>query len=193
MKVNHSLRRIFTSQTRAKLLVIFFSQPEELFYVRQLVRLSLEEINSVRRELENLKNENLLMSEVRGNRLYYWANMNHYLAYGIQILANQHSGLAKKILLDKNKIGNIKFIAYSQEFLNHSSKGDIDMIVVGDVNSKLLDQLVNEEEAIIDREINYMVMDKTEFKNRKIRRDPILVDFFLNCPAIVIGSPKEAI
>lgn len=193
MKVNHSLRRIFTSQTRAKLLVIFFSQPEELYYVRQLVRLTGEEINSVRRELENLKNENLLLSEVRGNRLYYWANLNHYLAYGIQTLANQHSGLAKKILLDKNKIGNIKFIAYSQDFLNHKSKGDIDMIVVGDVNSKLLDQLVNEEESLIDHEINYMVMDKTEFRNRKIRRDPILVDFFLNCPAIVIGSPLEAI
>lgn len=193
MKVNHSLKRLFTSQTRAKLLIIFFSNPSELYYVRQLVRSTEEEINSVRRELENLKAEALLQSEVRGNRLYYWASSDHYLSYQLQVLACQHSGIGKKILLNKNKLGNIKFVAVSQAFLNKQSAGDIDLIVIGDIKSKLVDQLVIEEESISGHEINYMVMDKTEFRSRKIRRDPILVDFFLNCPAIIVGSPKEAI
>lgn len=193
MKVNHSLKRIFTSQTRAKLLIIFFSNPSELYYVRQLVRMSEEEINSVRRELENLKLENLLLSEVRGNRLYYWANTEHYLSYQLQTLACQHSGIGKKILLNKNKIGNIKFVAVSQDFLNHQSNGSIDLVIIGDIGSKLIDQLVNEEETISGTEINYMIMDKSEFRSRKVRRDPILVDFFLNCPAIIIGSPKDVI
>lgn len=193
MKVNHSLKRIFTSQTRAKLLIIFFSNPSELYYVRQLVRLTNEEINSVRRELDNLKQENLLLSEIRGNRLYYWANTEHYLSYQLQTLACQHSGIGKKILLNKNKIGNIKFAAVSQEFLHHQPSNAIDMVIIGDISSKLVDQLIVEEESISGQEINYMVMDKSEFKSRKIRRDPILVDFFLNCPAIIIGNPKDAL
>jgi len=62
MKIQTSLKRIFTSQTRLKLINILFYQPEEIFYVRQLVRLTGEEINSVRRELGNLQKSGLIDS-----------------------------------------------------------------------------------------------------------------------------------
>ncbi|KKU20126.1 MAG: Transcriptional regulator, partial [Candidatus Saccharibacteria bacterium GW2011_GWA2_46_10] len=60
MKVETSLKTILTSKTRCKLINIFFTRPRELYFVRQLVRLCGEEINSVRRELSSLKNINLL-------------------------------------------------------------------------------------------------------------------------------------
>jgi predicted transcriptional regulator len=69
MKVSHRLKHLFTSQTRSKLITIFFSRVTELYYVRELVRATGEEINSVRRELENMKQSGLIASENRGNRL----------------------------------------------------------------------------------------------------------------------------
>ena len=45
------LRDLMVSKVRVKLLQIFLSQPKEMFYVRQLVRATGEEINAVRREL----------------------------------------------------------------------------------------------------------------------------------------------
>ncbi|MCX6726730.1 MAG: transcriptional regulator, partial [Candidatus Shapirobacteria bacterium] len=80
MKVSHRLKSLFTSQTRSKLIAIFFSHITELYYVRELVRLTGEEINSVRRELENMKTSGLISFEPRGNRLYYWSNRDHFLA-----------------------------------------------------------------------------------------------------------------
>lgn len=193
MKVSHSFKRLLTSQTRLKLINIFFYSPQELFYVRQLVRLADEEINSVRRELENLFATSILSKEIRGNRLYYWTNPEHYLYYDLIILANKHSGLGAKIQENHNKLGKLKMVMYSQDFLHHTleNHGTIDMLIVGDVSLKLTEDMVKEEENTLGREINYMVMDRSELHLRIAKRDPVLVDFFVKYPALIIGDPKD--
>src|SRR5574344_1602885 len=97
MKIQTSLKYLFVSQTRLKLINVLFYSPQEIFYVRQLVRLVDEEINSVRRELDNLKKAGLINFEWRGNRLYYWANQNSPLFTNLITIANQNSGLGLKL------------------------------------------------------------------------------------------------
>ena len=193
MKVSHSLKRLLTSQTRLKLINILFYSPKEIYYVRQLVRLTGEEINSVRRELENLSAGSIVSSETRGNRLFYWANPDHFLYYDLVILANKHSGLGAKIQENHLKLGKIKLVLYGQHFLAHDPEkhDSIDLIVVGDISLKLIESMAKEEEAILGREINYMVMDRSELRLRLSKRDPIMVDFFLDYPALIIGDPRE--
>lgn len=193
MKVSHSLKRLLTSQTRQKLINLFFYSPAELFYVRQLVRLAEEEINSVRRELQNLSTASIICSETRGNRLYYWANPEHYLYYDLVIMANKHTGLGSKFQENRNKLGKLKSLFYSQKFLIHlPEKSDsIDILIIGDVSLKLTEELIKSEETDLGREINYMVMDRPELHLRLTKRDPIMVDFFLRYPALVIGDPQE--
>lgn len=48
------LEQLFGSRTRTKLLKIFFLNPEKAFFVRELTRRIDTQINSVRRELQNL-------------------------------------------------------------------------------------------------------------------------------------------
>lgn len=189
MKVSHRLKSLFTSQTRSKLIAIFFSHITELYYVRELVRLTEEEINSVRRELENMKTSGLISSEVRGNRLYYWANRDHFLAYQLQILASQQIPPFSEVIENKAKIGNIKYILVSQEFLNSTHGKGLDMIIVGDISLKPIEDIIKKAEATSLSEINYMVMDKEEFHIRQLKRDPILIEFLTNLPAIIYGQP----
>jgi len=66
------LEQLFISKVRVKLLQTFLSQPNEIFYVRQLVRSTQEEINAVRRELAHMETSGMVNKETRGNRLYYW-------------------------------------------------------------------------------------------------------------------------
>lgn len=195
MKVSHSLKRLLTSQTRQKLINILFYSPVELFYVRQLVRLTGEEINSVRRELQNLSAGFMINSENRGNRLFYWANPDHFLYYDLVIMANKHSGLGAKFQENRNKLGNLKSLIYSQKFLRHSSENSdsIDLLIIGDISLKIADDLVKSEEVVLGREINYMVMDRPELHIRLSKRDPVIVDFFLRYPALVIGDPIDII
>ncbi len=191
MKVSHSLKRILTSQTRQKLINILFYSPSELFFVRQLVRETGEEINSVRRELENLKAGAMLSSENRGNRLFYWANQDHYLFYDLMILANKHSGLGSKIQENHLKLGKLKSVFYSQDFLRHLSENNqnIDILIIGDISLKLVEEMIKSEEVMLGREINYMVMDRPELQLRLSKRDPVIVDFFVRYPALIIGNP----
>ena len=190
MKPQSSLKHLFISQTRLKLINTLFYLPKEIFYVRQLVRLLDEEINSVRRELDNLKKADIVESEWRGNRLYYWANPKNQLFHELLTLANKTSGLGVKLQDKNNDIGKIKLLIYSYKFITCEKKNpdDIDLIIVGNVSYKEVENNIKQEEEIRGHEINYMIMDKNEFQMRKQKRDQFIVDFFLDCPVVIIGS-----
>lgn len=185
MKVETSLNAIFTSKTRAKLVNIFFTSPHEIFYVRQLVRLSGEEINSVRRELQNLTKINLVLPEVRGNRLYYAPNHKHHLFPLLLSLAYKSLPFCESLQKAQLVVASYSFLMWKNE-----NKNQIDVIVVGDVSTKAVETAMKTEETRRGHEINYMVMDKEELTLRQNKRDPFLVDFFLMAPIVIIGSPQ---
>ena len=60
--------QLFGSKTRVKLLSLFYNNPERPFYVREITRKIDEQINSVRRELQNLLNIGIVRSVSQGNR-----------------------------------------------------------------------------------------------------------------------------
>ena len=193
MKASSSLKTLVVSSTRLKIIHQLFYFPSEIRYVRELVRSTGEEINSVRRELANLKAGNIIESEVRGNRLYYWANPGSSLYDDLVILAHKSSGLGAKLAKNKLKLGKLKFVLYSRDFIcnNQKKSGSVDIIFVGSPTLKLIENLVHGEEEKRGHEINYMVMDKQELILRKSRRDPFIIDFFLSYPAVIIGSSSD--
>ena len=71
------VEKLFGSKTRAKLLKLFFENPEKSFYVREMSRVIEEQINSVRRELLNLESIGIIKNETFDNKLYYSANRKH--------------------------------------------------------------------------------------------------------------------
>ena len=56
------LEKLFGSKARVKILKLFLSHPEKKFYIRQIARDQNLQLNSVRRELENLETFGLLTS-----------------------------------------------------------------------------------------------------------------------------------
>lgn len=61
------LAKLFGSNSRVKLLKAFLLHPQNKYYIRQLARELKLQINSVRRELENLEEFGLLISSVGVN------------------------------------------------------------------------------------------------------------------------------
>lgn len=193
MKIQTSLKHLFVSQTRLKLINILFYNPQEIFYVRQLVRLTDEEINSIRRELANLQKSGVISSEWRGNRLYYWADKQSSLFFNLLAIANQSSGLGLKLQNKNETLGTIKLVFYSNKFITGDKRNpdDIDLIIVGDVSLREIDSFIKQEEQTRGHEINYMVMGKGEFRLRRQKRDQFIVDFFLGSPIAIIGNQSE--
>jgi hypothetical protein len=60
--VKNSLSKLFGSVSRVKILKLFLLNPQEKYYIRQIARDLALQLNSVRRELENLEKFGLLVT-----------------------------------------------------------------------------------------------------------------------------------
>ncbi|MDD3531868.1 MAG: helix-turn-helix domain-containing protein [Candidatus Shapirobacteria bacterium] len=187
------LRNFFVSKVRVKLLQTFFFQPDKLFYGRQLSRRLGEQINAIRRELENLKEAGLLKSEKRGNRIYFYLNKDfvHYEALLLLILKTV--GLGRAMINNQSRLGRIKWVFFSKNFAQNLpvEKEEIDIFFVGEVIMPELSSLVAQEEKARGREINYSVMNETEFRFRYSGKDPFLTSLLMAPRFTILGSESH--
>lgn len=181
------------SKTRVKMMELFFTQPQEMFYVREITRATKEEINAVRRELERMLEYGLLKSEQRGNRLYYFLNTKYVYYQELLQMVAKSSGLGKKLRKLQRKLGTISFVMFSAKYISgkRPHQDEVDLLIVGDVVLPELQALIKEEEERLAREINYAVFSDEEFDFRKTRRDPFVMDILYSSRVMVIGSEED--
>ncbi len=195
MKPLNTLENIIVSGSRIKLLQELFYLPGEMYYIRQLTRMTGEKINSVRRELKNLDQADVVNSEWRANKRFYWANKDNDLFEDILRLVLKTKGLGKQLINKRHQVGKIKFAFMSSQLgLNLEPKDEkIDLFVVGKVVLPELGVLVRAEEKRRDREINYTVMEKDEFKFRKDKKDPFIIDILMQGRFMLIGQEHKMV
>jgi len=189
------LQDLVVSKVRVKLLETFFAQPREMFYVRDLVRRTDEEINAIRRELAHLEKAGIVKKEPRANRLYYQLDQSYLFYPELLRMVAKTSGLGNQILQKKNKIGRLSFVLFSQNFVNFAERGpdEVDTLVVGEVVLPELVALIRAEETKRGKEINYTVMSDEEFNFRKRRRDPFLLKILEAPRVMLLGSEADLV
>ncbi|MBW7955676.1 hypothetical protein H3C66_02990 [Patescibacteria group bacterium] len=190
-----SLQDFMISRVRVRIMELFFNQPSEMFFVREITRQTREEINAVRRELERMLSAGILKSEERGNRLYYYLNRNYSFFPELLRMVKKSTGLGEKLIKHRKKLGTVKFIMFSGKFVqvDDSKQTEVDILVVGDIVMAELAALMGEEEEKIGREISYTVLPEDEFEFRKQRRDPFLMEVLYGTRVMVIGNEEELV
>ncbi len=188
-----SLKDLFVSRVRVKLMQIFFSNIKEIYYVRQLVRQTGEEINAVRRELAHLEKIGLLFKESRANRLYYGLRDNYLFYNELLRMVVKNTGLGEVIISQRNKIGKIKFAMISGRFARGlpCKPGEVDLLLIGEIVLPQIASIVREFEAKLKREINYTAMTEEEYRFRKDRRDPFILQILQASRILLIGDEEE--
>jgi len=189
------LEDIIISRVRVKVLTLFLSNPGRMFYVREIVRATEEEINAIRRELAHLEKCGMLSKESRANRIYYNFRKDYPLYFELLELITKTTGLGGNILKSRMKLGKVKFVMLSGRFIRALSplSNSVDLLVVGSVVLPELAQLVRAEEDKRKREINYTVMTLEEFEFRKRRRDPFILSIFAGSRVMIIGDEEELV
>jgi len=91
------LHRLFSSRARAQLVTTLFADPEREYYMRELARTTGQVIGSVQRELENLEEMNLIVSQRRANAKFYRANQNHYLYFEMKSIVAKTTGASDRL------------------------------------------------------------------------------------------------
>lgn len=187
------LKNIIPSKTRRKILEFFFHHPNENYYLRRIVREVDEEVNAVKRELDNLSEEKLFLKERRLNKIYYRLNKN-YLFYDEFLRIFTKTGfLPTQIYKNLPKIGKVKFIALSTKFAkNIAIKDDeIYILFVGVIVIPEVEAIISQAEKNFGRPINYTVMTEEEFIFRKKNNDPFIWRFLKPPKIMLVGTEEE--
>lgn len=189
------LKDFMMSRVRVKLIELFYARPLDMFYVRQITREVSEEINAVRRELDRMLQNGIIRKEQRGNRLYYTLNTQYYYYNELLCMVAKSTGLGKNFYKKKAKLGKLQFVVFSGKFAKHLARAhdDIDVLIIGEVVQAEVSLLIQQEEKIRGKEINYTILSAEEFEFRKQRRDPFLLDQLSGSRIMVIGDEEELI
>lgn len=191
------LSDFIVSKTRVKLLGIFLGGvggPRQMHHVRELVRMSEEEINAVRRELARLEEIGFLRREARGNRVYYTPRPEYAFFPELLELVAKTTGLGSAIRKSKEKLGKLSYVMFSGRFarwVTRKTEDEVDVFLVGDVVLPELANLIRDEQKRRGEEINYTPMTKEEFDFRKKRRDPFLLSVLSGHRIMILGEEEN--
>jgi predicted transcriptional regulator len=78
------LEHLIPSKVRRKILELYFHNTEQTYYLREIVRLTDEEVNAVKRELDILHDAKVLTRERRTNKVFYALNKNFPLSKALK-------------------------------------------------------------------------------------------------------------
>jgi len=197
------IEQLFGSKTRVKLLQLFYSNPNRSFYVREITRKIDEQINSVRRELANLLNIGIIVSDNTNNRLYYEVNQKfeHYQPLqqifgqpeeGAPVAAPSKGQAAtpKTSGHDKLKsLGNVDLVILTGQFTRDERSG-ADMLIVGDVNPNALQKFVAELESQENKDIRYVHMTSEDFLYRRQIKDRFTTNVLESKKQVLLDKNK---
>jgi len=210
------LEQLFGSKTRTKLLRIFLLNPENTYFIRELTRKIDTQINSVRRELQNLVTCGIIMTidqpsskknakqkeevsekDAKGkksieklSKKYFQIRKDFLLYNELRLLFTKSPLLLRnEFLREVPNLGSIDYAIMTGFFV---SRDDIpvDILIVGTVEKNRLHKLIQHFEQQIEREINFSTMTTEEFTYRKSLTDRFLFSILEGKKIVVIDKLK---
>ena len=186
------LKKLFTSTTRVKLLKLFFMNREREFYLRELSRITGENPNSIKRELENLKSIGLITERKRGNQKLYRVNKLCPIHEELRKIVLKTVGIGEVLRENLVKFG-VKFALIYGSFAQGEEvkDSDIDLLIIGDVDEEELIKIIKKLEEELSREINYILWNRKEFRKRIKEKHHLLMDVIEKPFIMIIGDADE--
>ncbi len=164
------------SELTKALLNYFFINPHEELYINELSRkLGLDKRNLVKK-LKELEKDGILKSQTKGNLKLYSINESYPLYEEFKKIFLKTIGIEDKLRRILKEVNGIRdayiYGSYAKNKMDLHS--DIDLLIIGDHEIRLLQKKLNNLQKEIDREINPVNMDEREYKKR-IRTEDLFI------------------
>ncbi len=182
------LKKIFGSGARVKLLRHFLLNQGDEFFIRELTRILDEQINSLRRELENLEKVGLLKSKEKNRKKYYRTNPHFELLSELTSIIRKTDESNQVFLKKISKLGNIDLLILTGKFIGKMEE-DIDVFLVGDVKESALEEFLKEN--FESKDIKYGCMTKEDFLYRITLKDKFLHSIMSDRENIILKNKMK--
>lgn len=164
------------SEITKKILNYYFINPHESLYVNELSRrLDLDKRNLVKK-IKELESEGLLTSQSKGNLKLYSINSKYPLYQEYRKIIMATVGFQEQLSSRLKKITGIEeayiYGSYAQNTMD--SHSDIDVLIIGNAGTVVIQKSISKLQKDIDREINMTVMSEADFKRRVKEKDPFV-------------------
>ena len=185
---------VLFSKTRRRVLGLLFGNPDESFYVRDIVRRSGAAQGAIARELEALLGAGLLQRREDGRNVYYQANKQSPVFPELERL------VAKTIALSDAFRGALAPLADRVEFAVVSGsaargqlKSDraIDLLVIGDVRLMEVGEALATVPQRLGRRVSPTVYTMAQFRKRIADDSRFLTSLVSEPRLFVIGQPDD--
>lgn len=178
------LKKMFGSGARVKLFRQFLLHPDEEFFIRELTRELDEQINSLRRELENLERIGMLKSSERNRRKYYRINPHFPVLFELTSIVRKTDKTNDKFLQKVSRIGNVDILILTGQFINEEA--DVDLFLVGDVTKEDIEKFLKEN--FPEKTIKYSLMSRDDFLYRVALKDKFVSRIFAKKENLILKN-----
>jgi predicted transcriptional regulator len=179
-----TLKALFSSQTRVKLLSTFLLHPDNEYFIRELTRLLGEQINSIRRELENLRKIGLVKSRHRNRKKYYHVDKDFPLFQDLKNIFAKEIRAESPAIASLRKLPEVQLIVLAGTFTGTESK--VDLLVVGNVKKEVLEALLLQDPTL--RNIKYSVFLEPDFLYRLSLKDRFILEILQDPRHLIVHN-----
>jgi len=182
---------IARSKLRKELLRLYFSNPEQEYYVRELERMLAFSAANLRRELVKLEQAGLFRSRRVANLVYYGLNKNSPIYSELKSIVFKTIGIEGSLrkIIESTKGIETALIYGSFAAGKETASSDIDLLVIGKPDEDKFMTAVNRLEKELGREVNYTVYSASEYEKRKDKRDSF-TENILKRPKIMLKGTE---
>ncbi len=158
-----SLAGVVGSKTKVNILVRLFLNPSLKAYLRELSSEFNVSSNSVRTELNNLTEHQLLVAERDGRNVFYRANPRHPLFPELTSIVRKITGIDELVSSVIERLGNLEAAYLTGDYARGNDSGVIDVLLIGEVDAEQLADVVRKAERYIERKVRPLVVSAEEF------------------------------
>jgi len=187
------ISKIFKSKTRKEIFRLYFTNPESEYYLRELERILEIPVSMIRNELIRLEGDGIFQARKKGNQTYYFLNKTYPLFNEFKSIVFKTVGIQGmlKEILRKIKGIEVAFIYGSFAKQEENAKSDIDILIIGKIDDSMLIGEVRKLETILQREINYSLITRDEFKKKAKEKGSFIAELVKNPKIFLVGEKDD--
>ena len=181
------------SKNEARLLRLFYTNPDQAFYMQEIGRILGKKPGIFQRTLYDMENKGILRSEYKANARYFRANRDYPLYQEYKSIVLKTVGIIGSLKEVFDKAGSIDFSFIYGSFAKSRENylSDIDLVVIGSPDENTIIREFEKLEEYLKREINYKLYSLKEFLESVRRKAPFLLGILREPTIMLIGGEDE--
>lgn len=191
--IQSPLAILLGSKVRSEVLSFLITHPGESYYVRELARLLGRMPTPILRELAKLEQLGLATSAMRGNAKFYSIDPTSPLFPELQSLVMKTTAVGDVIRTAVTSLSAIRFAFVYGSFASGDvlPQSDIDLCVIGNIDTAALLPAIKTIEKRLGREVQYTIYREKEFLRKLRKKNDYLHQVIAGPRIMIIGGEDE--